>query len=62
MEKSCGVFLVLLELSAALDTIDHDILIKRVHDNLGLSGTALAWMNSLSPWKVAICSHQRHQI
>ena len=46
MDKSCGVFLILLELSAAFDTIDHDILIKRLHDNLGLSGTALAWMNS----------------
>ena len=46
MDKSCGVFLVLLDLSAAFDTIDHDILNKRLHDNLGLSGTALAWMNS----------------
>ena len=53
MDKSCGVFLVLLDVSAAFDTIDHD--------NPGLSGTALAWMNSLSPWKVTICSHQRHQ-
>ena len=46
MDKSCGVFLVLLDLSAAFKTIDHDILIKRLHDNLGLSRTALAWMNS----------------
>ena len=46
MDKSCGVFLVLLDLSAAFDTIDHDILNKRLHDNLGLSGAALAWMNS----------------
>ena len=46
MDKSCGVFLVRLDLSAAFDTIDHDILIKRLHDNLGLSGAALAWMNS----------------
>ena len=45
MDKSCGVFLVLLDLFAAFHTM-HAILIKRLHDNLGLSGTALAWMNS----------------
>ena len=46
MDKSCGVFLVILDLSALFDTINHDILIKRLHDNLGLSRTALAWINS----------------
>ena len=42
--KSFCVFLVLLDLSTPLDDIDHDILITRVHDNRGLSGTA--WMSS----------------
>ena len=35
--------LSLPDLSAAFDTIDHDILIKRLHANFGCSGTVLDW-------------------
>ena len=35
--------LSLLDLSAAFDTIDHDILINRLHATFGCSGTALDW-------------------
>ena len=38
--------LIGLDLSAAFDTVCHSTLIKRVHTEFGVSGTALSWIQS----------------
>ncbi len=38
--------LVLLDLSAAFDTIDHDKLIDRLQNYIGIKGQALRWIRS----------------
>ena len=44
----CGnvTLLVLLDLSAAYDVIDHDLLLNRLRNEAGLVGTALSWFQS----------------
>ena len=44
-EKQC-VILLLLDLSAAFDTIDHDMLLSRPPKYIGLRDTALNWFRS----------------
>ena len=38
--------LVLLDLSAAFDTIDHSVLFDRMENIIGIEGTALNWFRS----------------
>ena len=45
---NCGkiTLLVLLDLSAAFDTVDHSILLSRMNSYFGIGGVALDWFQS----------------
>jgi len=44
-DRHC-VILLLLDLSAALDTVDHDILLTSLKSKFSICGTALEWFRS----------------
>ena len=59
VDKQQTVILVLLDLSAAFDTMDHDILLQRLHDEIGVCGVPLQWFESyLTGRKQAITSNK----
>lgn len=56
VDREGGAILVLLDLSAAFDTLDHTLLIRHLHHRIGIDGTALQWIESyLSPRHQTVC-------
>ncbi len=55
-DRGCISLLVLLDLSTAFDTIDHNILSNRLENDVGIRGSALAWIKSywFSKWRGVI--------
>ena len=54
-ETTC---LILLDLSATFDMVDHEILIKHLHNRFGIGDTALKWIESYlknRSQKITIC-------
>ena len=57
MEKQLVTVVVILDLSAAFDTVDHDLLLQVLENRFGIAGTARKWYTSyLKPrsFKVSI--------
>ena len=46
VDAKCPVALVLLDLTAAFDTVDHAVLLLRLSNYVGIHGTALKWFTS----------------
>ncbi len=58
-DQGCISLLVSLDLSAAFDTIDHDILIDRLQNYMGIQGQALRWFRSLPVRSIPLCLFKR---
>ena len=46
MERKNVTVMIVLKLSAAFDTVDHEVLLRNLQDNFGISGIALEWFGN----------------
>nr|KAG5688790.1 hypothetical protein BaRGS_033274 [Batillaria attramentaria] len=57
MDSGSAVLLLLLDLSAAFDTIDHQLLLHRLHKEVGITGIAHQWRSGLQRKHTKCCKH-----
>ena len=65
IDKREGVIMVMLDLKSAFDTIDHSVLLRRLHSDFFLSGTVLDWFQSYlegRSFAVSIGNHLSHKL
>lgn len=67
LDRKQGALLVLLDFSAAFDTIDHTLLLDRLSARFGISGTAHQWIRSYltgryQSVRINECSYQPHPL
>ena len=56
VERQEVTMVVLLDLSTAFDTVDHDLLLRIFQNHFGIMGTALQWYdNYLRPRRMKVC-------
>ena len=46
LDGKYAVVLMMIDMSAAFDTVNHDIMLQRLHDYLGITGNAFEWFRS----------------
>ncbi|KAK2171741.1 hypothetical protein NP493_1029g00025 [Ridgeia piscesae] len=70
LDRRYGVILVLLDMSAAFDTVNHEILLSRLEHRYGMAGSVLAWQNRRRSWRtsrigagtsVVLCVHSSYR-
>ena len=55
MENKLVTAVTILDLSAAFDRVDHDLLLEILHNKFGIDGHALKWYNNyLKPRKFKV--------
>ena len=55
LDRGDNVFLLLLDLSAAFDTVNHSLLLSRLENSFGITGTVVQWFHYLSRRSHAVC-------